>query len=275
MKKFTVTRPTTLRQFTDDSYPQGSFVFSSLLRAGDVRINGVKVRVNASLKAGDEVVYYTTPKQEQMPSHSMIYADENVYVADKESGVSTEALTTELNEKGEFYPVHRLDRNTCGLLVFARNGRAEEALLQAFKKRRVEKIYYCAAKDNFKAEEGTLKAYLKKDDKRSEVYISDKPKAGWAEIVTAYKVCERRGDYAIVRVELHTGKTHQIRAHLAHIGCPVLGDEKYGDGALNAKYGVKRQLLVAKSLRFDLEGEFAYLNSLKLESKHFPEVKKK
>ena len=80
-------------------------------------------------------------------------------------------------------------------------------------------------------------------------------------------------DIALVQITLHTGKTHQIRAHTAHIGCPVLGDEKYGDGALNKKYAVKRQCLVAKFLQFNLDGKLKYLNGKTFESRFTPQTR--
>ena len=105
-----------------------------------------------------------------------------------------------------------------------------------------------------------MTAYLKKNAENSSVKIFDKEVADGVKIVTEYRVLEKRGDTALVEVTLHTGKTHQIRAHLAHIGCPVLGDEKYGDGALNKKYGAKRQRLVSNRLCFKTGGVLEYLN---------------
>ena len=111
-----------------------------------------------------------------------------------------------------------------------------------------------------------MTAYLKKNAENSSVKIFDKEVADGVKIVTEYRVLEKRGDTALVEVTLHTGKTHQIRAHLAHIGCPVLGDEKYGDHALNAKYNAKRQRLISKSLKFEFTGGLAYLNGKEFKS---------
>ncbi len=261
-----------LKDFTDSTYPQGSFIFTRLLKAKDIRVNGVKTGANVQLKAGDIVTYYTTKEQEAKPSHSQIYADGFVYIADKCSGVSCEALAEELKETGDFRPVHRLDRNTCGLIVFAKNDEAERELLQAFKNRQVTKTYQCICKNNFKSGWEVLTAYLKKDDVSAIVKVFDKPVSGGVKIVTEYNVLNSSGGLALVEVILHTGKTHQIRAHLAHIGCPLLGDEKYGDEALNAKYNVKRQRLVAKKLQFNLDGNLAYLNAKTFESKFILEI---
>ena len=250
MKKFTVSQNTSLRQFTDATYPQGSFYLSALLRSGDVRVNGVRVRSVVPLKTGDEVVYFTSPKMEAKRSHSCIYADEHMYVADKESGVESSALACELG----LFAVHRLDRNTCGLIVLARDARTENELNELFKSRSVTKQYICICKDAFARPSAELSAYLYKDEIRGLVTVSDRPKSGFVPIYTGYTLLERRNGLAKVLVDLHTGKTHQIRAHLAHIGCPVLGDNRYGDVALNRAYGLARQQLCSHRLAFSLGG---------------------
>lgn len=260
MKTFTVKQNTTLKQFTDDNYPQGSFVFSSLLKRRDIKVNGKKTAQNINLFCGDTVVYYTTAKEESKPSHIKVFEDENIYVADKYSGVSFEALLSELSLNGAIFGVHRLDRNTEGLLVFAKTEEAQEGLLNEFKGRKVYKKYIALLKNNFKVKEAKLTAYLLKDGKSSAAKIYDNRIEGSVKIETEYKVLEERGDIALAEIILHTGKTHQIRAHMAHIGCPVLGDEKYGDRLLNEKYSKKRQCLVSKVLKFSLAdkqyGEF-------------------
>lgn len=266
MKTFTVDSNTNLKDFTSAVYPQGAFALGTLLRGKDIKVNGARVGANVPLKAGDSVVYYTTPKQEEKPSHEIRYEDENVYIADKFSGVSSEGLLSELCRGGEFYAVHRLDRNTQGLIVFAKNRAAEAELLAAFKDRGVEKTYIALCKNKFIKGSGLLTAYLKKDASASLVKVFKRPAAGTVKIVTQYELIENRGDVALVKIILHTGKTHQIRAHLAFIGCPVLGDEKYGDGVLNKKYHLTRQCLIAKHLKFSLNDNLKYLNDIKFES---------
>ena len=273
MKKFTVSQNTNLKTFTDGTYPQGSFAFNALLKKGDIKVNGVKQRADCPVFAGDEVVYYTTPAQEAKPSHFTVYEDENVYVADKLSGVSSEGLFAQLSPLAP-YPVHRLDRNTSGLIVLAKTPDVQQRLVEAFKDREVEKVYLCLAKNAFKKPKAQLSAYLSKDEKTSQVRIYPTPNSGRVEIKTDYEVVKTFGDYALVKVVLHTGKTHQIRAHLSFIGCPVLGDTKYGDFALNKKYCATRQILVAKYLKFNLTGSLAYLNEVRLESSFIPRLPK-
>ena len=249
MKIFICKQPQSLRAFTDCTYPQGSFVFARLLREREIKVNGVRVDKNITLKAGDEVTYFTTPAQEAMPSHSVVYSDDSIAVVDKFSGVSSEGLCAELNTYGVYYPVHRLDRNTCGVMVYAKSQGAQDELIKAFRERRAKKTYHAVCKNHFSSPSGTLTAYLYKDEKRSLVKIYDSPVRGAQKTETGYRVLKTQDDLALVAVELHTGKTHQIRAQMAHIGCPVLGDGKYGDGALNKKYGMARQCLVAKRLK--------------------------
>ena len=274
MKTFTVKQNTTLKAFTDSTYPQGSFAFNSLIKKGDIRVNGVKQKADCPLTMGDIITFYTTKSQEEEPSHFTVYEDENVLVADKISGVSSEGLFCELSAVAP-YPVHRLDRNTSGLIVLAKNLAVQDTLVQAFRDKDVEKVYLCLAKNAFKKPSAQLSAYLSKDDKSALVRIYSAPNAGRVPIKTDYEVVKEYGDYALVKVILHTGKTHQIRAHLSFIGCPVLGDTKYGDFSLNKKYNVTRQVLVAKYLKFNLKGELAYLNSVRLESRFNAELPNK
>lgn len=271
MKIFTVKENCTLKEFTDSAFPQGAFALNALLKKRDIKVNGVRVGRDTPLSAGDTVAYYTTPRQESLPTHTVVYEDENLLVCDKFSGVTSEGLLSELNEGGGIYAVHRLDRNTQGLIVYAKTAEAAEELQRAFREKRVDKIYLALCKDGFALESAVLRGYLIKDAKSARVSVSDDKLSGGEPIVTEYCVLERKNGLALVRVILHTGKTHQIRAHLAHIGCPLLGDEKYGDGALNAQYGARRQRLVAKRLKFHLDGKLGYLNGLEWESGFFPE----
>lgn len=266
MKTFYVTEDTNLKDFTDSVYPQGSFCLAVLLRKRDIKVNGARVGKSVCLKRGDEVIYYTTPAQEDKPSHITVYEDENIYIADKHSGVSSEGLFSELKATGEFYAVHRLDRNTQGLIVYAKTKISEGSLLSAFRDGRVRKTYIALCKNSFERKSGLLKDYLLKDEKKGEVKIFSSPRAGAVSAVTEYEVLEDRGDIALVKIILHTGRTHQIRAHMAYVGCPVLGDEKYGDEELNKKYSAKRQRLISKYLKIEADGELSYLKGRTFES---------
>lgn len=124
------------------------------------------------------------------------------------------------------FPCHRLDRNTSGLVLFAKNENALNILLEKFKNKEISKFYKCKVYGIPKKNSATLEAYLFKDNKKSIVYIYDKPKTGSVKIITSYKILktDSKQNTSTLEVELHTGKTHQIRAHLAHIGYPIIGD---------------------------------------------------
>ena len=265
MKEFTVREDTTLKTFTDNYYAQASFCFRTLLKAREIRVNGARVSADMPLKQGDIVRYFLTPKQESRAAFSVVYEDGNVIVADKESGVNSEAVFSALCERGETYFIHRLDRNTAGLLIFAKSAEAEGELLSAFRDRRVEKIYLARVVGCPKEKHAVCTAYLKKDAAVSRVRVSSKPVG--EKIITEYEVVEG-GETSLLRVTLHTGKTHQIRAHLAFLGFPIVGDEKYGDGAYNRAHNAVRQKLVAKRLTLHCAGALAYLDGRSFLSSH-------
>jgi len=180
-----------------------------------------------------------------------------ILVIDKESGVNSEAVFSALCGEGIFF-IHRLDRNTEGLMVFARTRAAEEALLSAFRERRVEKRYRAEVLGKFNRKQAVCTAYLKKDSAHARVMVSASPVG--ERIVTEYRVLEEREETSILEVILHTGKTHQIRAHMAFLGHPVAGDTKYGDAAYNAAHHLTRQRLLAKQLSFCGTGLPEYLS---------------
>ena len=163
-----------LKAFTDTHHPQSSFYFNQLIKSKDIKVNGKRVTGDVLLQAGDVICYYLTAKQEQKQAFWTVYEDENVIVVDKDSGVNAEAvyytLTQTYGENCRF--IHRLDRNTKGLMLFAFGDRAEAELLLAFKEKRVQKIYHALCFGTPKAQSATLTAYLKKDESHKSLNYS-------------------------------------------------------------------------------------------------------
>ena len=210
------------------------------LRKKDVRINNIKVNENCTIYEGDEItIFITDDLLYKNFDLDIVYEDDNILVVNKPAGI--EIVSQKLNEitlsslvinkfsLADFpLPCHRLDRNTSGLVVFAKNEEALDIMLDKFKNMEVDKYYKCMVVGIPKVKEATLVAYLFKDSKKSIVYISDDQKKGYQKIITSYKVIseDKKNNTSILDVTLHTGKTHQIRAHLAHIGHPIVGDRK-------------------------------------------------
>ena len=259
MKEYTVEQAEYLKEFTDNVCAQASFCFRTLLKNKEIRINGVKTDKNVLLEKGDVVRYYLTSAQESKKAFKPVYEDEYVIVIDKENGVNSEAVFSALKEKGARF-IHRLDRNTQGLMIFAKTKQAEEELLTLFKERKIKKVYHAFCVGSLPKKQDVLTAYLVKEKEKSTVKIYDRPAPNCEQIITEYTVLKELDGYTVVEIILHTGKTHQIRAHLAHIGNPVLGDNKYGDETANAKNKAKRQRLVAKNLSLESDGIVQYLN---------------
>lgn len=249
------------------------------MRENKIKVNGKRLPLSARLEKGSVVQVYIPDSVLDRPegpaflraraSLSVVYEDCDVLVVNKPAGlpVCDEAGTADtlihrallyLYEQKVFFPgapftpslCHRLDTGTSGLVLIAKTPQAYQALLTLIRTRELEKQYLCVTFGRPQPEAAELHGYLRKDAQRGFVRITDHMCPGAKEIITRYETLAVSGRLALLRVTLVTGRTHQIRAHLASIGCPVLGDSKYGNNAINREWKLKYQALCAYSLRF-------------------------
>lgn len=252
------------------------------LRKKDIRVNNVRINENITLHTGDIVKVFIadeflfTDKSNNASKVSckstdipVIYEDSNILIVDKPSEIEVtgdNSLTTVLSAKYGFtiYPCHRLDRNTTGLTLFAKNKQSEQILFGKFKNHEIEKHYICRVYGVPPKRHAILNDYLFKDNKKSMVYISNTHKKGYQNISTEYFVLSsnKSNNTSILEVILHTGRTHQIRAHLAYIGYPIIGDGKYGRNDINKQFKCKTQNLCSYKMRFNFTSDSQQLEYL-------------
>lgn len=266
------------------------------LRKNCVKINGKHIKDGAvklccgdvlSLYFKDEFFEKTTDKafMSIVPDLNIVYEDENIILADKRPGMVVhedesgragtliDHIKSYLYRKGEYDPeneqsfvpslCNRIDRNTGGIVIAAKNAEALRIMNQKIKDREMTKLYLCAVSGILDKKRGELKSYMKKDENKKQVYVYSSPVAGARTAVTRYRVIAECDNMSLVEADLITGRTHQIRAHFASIGHPLMGDGKYGSNKINKNTPFSYQALYSYKLKFEFttdSGILSYLN---------------
>lgn len=266
------------------------------IRTKRIKVNNKRAEISTRLNVGDIVDMYIndeffekTEKQYDFMKASknldIIYEDDNIMLLDKKAGVLCHPDDREyidtligrvkryLYEKGEYDPdeensfvpslVNRIDRNTGGMVIATKNAESLRILNDKMKQRELHKYYLCVVIGCPKQKSGILEGWLLKDESKNTVKVLKNEVYGAKSIKTKYKVLDTVDGLSLVDIELLTGRTHQIRAHMSSIGCPLLGDGKYGKNQSNKKFGgYKKQLLYSYKLEFDFTTDAGILNYL-------------
>ena len=267
------------------------------IRTKKIKVNRARTQQNYMLCEGDEVLlfireeFFDVPTNDSgafmriVPKLSILYEDENIILCNKRPGILVHEDKDEnentlimhikayLVQKGEYSPdsersfapalCNRIDRNTGGIVIAAKNAEALRIINEKIKNNEVSKFYLCILHGVPEKRSDTLHAYLRKDSTTNTVKVFDREVPGSKEIITKYKVLKVKDDLALTEVELITGRTHQIRAHMSYIGYPLLGDGKYGINKDDKQQGYKYQALYAYRLIFNFKPESTALDYLR------------
>jgi 23S rRNA pseudouridine955/2504/2580 synthase len=266
------------------------------IRLKRIKVNGKRAEIATRLSTGDMIEMYINDEFFTQPEYlyeflgapnnlDILFEDENILLLNKSVGLLAHPDENEyvdtlisrvkryLYENGQYLPedensfapalVNRIDRNTGGIVIAAKNAESLRVLNEKVKNREIRKFYLCVAHGYMKEKSGLLKGWLYKDVGKNKVFVYDSPREGCKEIATKYRVIAAAKDLSLLEIELLTGRTHQIRAHLAYIGHPLVGDGKYGRNAQNRVFGYKKQFLYSFKIIFDFKsgaGCLDYLN---------------
>ena len=267
------------------------------IRTKKIKVNRARTEQKYMLEEGDTVQlfikdeFFDSPEKDDSalasisPKLTIVYEDENIILCNKRPGVLVHEdddgkdntlimhIKAYLYQKGEYDPdneqsfapalCNRIDRNTGGIVIGAKNAEALRVMNEKIKNDEISKFYYCVVHGKMPKKSDTLTGFLLKDSDKNQVKIFDKQVKGSKNIITKYKVISERNGMSLLEIELVTGRTHQIRAHMSYIGHPLVGDGKYGVNKDDRAKGYKYQALYAYRLRFDFNDDSGALGYLK------------
>lgn len=255
------------------------------LRNKDIKINGIRTKEDVILNQNDHIEIYlpsnlpekNTPKTD-LP---IVFEDDNILIVNKPQGIAVHAGDNETSGNNQptlikllqqqtqcsLQLCHRIDRNTGGLVLLAKNRTALNEILNAIENHLIKKSYRCIVYRTPNPRKATLTNYLSKNSRISQVFIHTVREKGDLTAITTYNTLKTAENLSLLEVSIATGRMHQIRAQLAHIGCPILGDGKYGNTAINRKFKARNQQLFAFRLEFNFPAgsKLSYLSGTSVE----------
>ena len=286
-----------LDKFLTKAYPSlpQSMLYKSI-RKKDIKLNGKRCEISTRLQEGDVLTMYLKDEFFERDPYTydflkapdklnILYEDANIMLLDKKPGLIVHPdenyhfdsllarIQRVLFERGDYNPadenafapalINRIDRNTGGIVMAAKNAETLRIMNEKVRAREISKFYLCIVQGKMPKREDTLKAYLEKNNAQNRVYIHSRPTENTKTILTRYKVLEEKRDFSLLEIELLTGRTHQIRAHMAYIWHPLAGDGKYGSNTVNRQIGMAYQALYSYKLCFNFATDAGILENLR------------
>ena len=246
-------------------YPELPYNFlMKLLRKKDVKLNGKGVS-DVNVSVGDNLSLFLKPNAVPL---EIVFENEQIFCVKKPKSLISDGVYS-LASLAEFvFPnsqmLHRLDTNTSGLVLFAKNSEVFDYLQNAMQEGKIEKTYQATVYGEVSFKNSLLKGYLLKDASKGRVKIFDSAVKGSVPVSIVANTISQKDGLSVLKITLHNGKTHQIRAQLAHEGCFIIGDGKYGDDRINKMYGFTSQELKAVGLKFNFSSDPFGLGGLEI-----------